>query len=131
MAAWPRMAVWAWPSLKRWPLYDCAVTCSPGAGVEPAARVFSSHVGTYTTEGIPLHQGLVTAGSIPQQLDVVKPESIEGFLTYARRCDNLLVQALSPLPELSAPMWAHAPQRACHSIEAWSRQGLLSGSAVS
>ena len=41
-----------------------------------------------------------------------------------------MLQAVSALPELSAAMWAHAPQRACHSIEAWSRQGLLSGSAV-
>ena len=42
----------------------------------------------------------------------------------------MLLQAVGALPELSAAMWARGPQRASHSIEAWSRQGLLPGTAV-
>ena len=34
------------------------------------------------------------------------------------------------LAELSASMWAASPQRACHAIDAWAGQHLLSGKAI-
>ena len=41
-----------------------------------------------------------------------------------------MAQAEDVLAELSATMWAACPQRACHAIDAWSSQNLLSGKAV-
>ena len=63
-----------------------------------------------------------------QSVQGLLPGSAVTFSGPQRR--SCFLQAEEVLPELSAAMWASAPQRACHAIQAWGQLGLLPGSAI-